>query len=147
MEDNDISFYRNEHQCMGTTFRSLPAPNPSQSNDTVLRILNLKLEASCTISASKVSSRLFIVESTARNKSLGIAKGPLKERKSTIADIGYFRRAIDHLEARRRLGRFRRYHSYLQEEVGTAINDVEGETQQLDLLKPDILICSLYLSV
>lgn len=132
---------------MGTTFRSLPDPNPSQSNDTVLRILNLKLEASCTISASKASSRLFLVESTARNKSPGIAKGALKERKSTVADVGHFQRATDYLEARRRLGRFRRYHSHLQEEVGTAINDIEGETRPLDLLKPGTLMCSLYLLV
>jgi hypothetical protein len=149
MEDDGISFYSHEHQCnLATTFRSLPDINPIQSNDTVLRILNLKLEASCTTSASKASSRLFLIESTALNESPEIAKGALKERKSTITDVGYFWRAMDYLEARRRLGRFRRYHSHLQEEeVGTAINDIEGETRPLDLFKPDILMCGLYLSI
>jgi hypothetical protein len=147
-EDDGISFYSHKHQCsVSTTFHSLPNPNPSQSDDTVLRILNLKLEASCTTSASKASSRLFLVENTARNKSPGIAKGALKEGKSTITDVGYFWRAMDYLEARCRLGRFQRYHSHLQEEVGTAIKDIEGETRPLDLLKPGVLMCSLYLSV
>jgi hypothetical protein len=55
---------------------------------------------------------------------------------------------MHYLEARRRLHRFRRYHSHLQEEgVGTTIKDIEGDSRHFDLLKPDLLVCSLYLSV
>jgi hypothetical protein len=149
MADDGISFYSQEHQCnLATTFRSLPDPNFIQSNDTVLRILNLKLEASCTTSASKTSSRLFLIESTARNKLSENPKGLLKERKSTSAGVDYFRSALEYLEARRRLDRFRRYYSHLQEdEIGTGINDIEGETRPLELWRPDILMCSLYLSI
>jgi hypothetical protein len=133
-----MDFYSHEHQCsLATTFHSVPDPIFSQSNDTVLRTINLKLEASCTKSASKASSRLFLVDSTA-------AKGALKERRVATADVSYFRRAIHHLEARRSLGRFRRYYNHLQEEeAGTTTNDLAGESRSLDLSKLDILVCSL----
>lgn len=148
--DGGISFYNQEHQCsVSTTFRSLPDPNPRQNNDTVLDVLRLKVEASCTVSASEASSRLFLIDSTARVKSSGIAKrGTPKDKTAIVASFGFFRRAMDHLEARRRLSYFRRYHGHLQEEaVGTLINDIEGEARLLDIFKPDILICSLYISV
>lgn len=134
---------------MATTFRSVPDPTIRESNDTVLRVLNLKLEASCTTSASTGSSRLFLVESTTRDELLGGAKRISKWETSTTSDISYFRRAVDNFEARRRLSRFRRYHSYLQEEdeVGTTLKDIEGQSRSLDLAKPDVLVCTLYLSV
>jgi hypothetical protein len=103
----------------------------------MLRILNLKPEVNCTTSASRASSQLFLIEKTARNKSPEFTKGALERSKSTIVDVGYFRRAMAYFEARRRLGRFRRYHSHLQEEeVGPAINDIAVETRTLDLLLP-----------
>lgn len=71
-----------------------------------------------------------------------------KDKTATVANVGFFRRAMKHLEARRRLSRFRRYRSHLQEEtVGALVNHIEGEARLLHLLKPDMLICSLYLSV
>jgi hypothetical protein len=143
IEDDSISFYSHENvHSLGTTFRSVPDPNPSQSNNTVLRILNLKIKA---------SSRLFLVKSpTARNhKSPGIANGTLRERKSpSITNIGYFRGAMQYLDARRRLGRFRKYHSHLQEEeTGRVVIDLGEKKRPLDFWKPDILICNLYLIV
>ncbi|CZR69155.1 uncharacterized protein PAC_19055 [Phialocephala subalpina] len=146
MEDDGITFYNHEHQCsLGSTFRSVPDPEHIQSNDTMLRILNLKLEASCTASASEASSRLFLVESTSRVETPGSAKGPSNQGQSLTN--GWFRRAVHYLQARRRLDRVRKYHGHLQDEVGTAINDIGGKTRPLDLWKPDILMCILYLLV
>lgn len=147
MEDGGIALYSHEHKCsLATTFRSLPELDARQTNDTVLRILNLKLEASCTTSASKASSRLFLIESTARTKLPVIKEGALQKRSSEMAGVGYFRRAVDYIAARRRLGYFRTHHGHLQE-VGTSIRDIEGDTRFLDLSKPDLLACSLYLSM
>jgi hypothetical protein len=147
MEDNGISFYSQKYQCsLATTFRSLPEPDSSQRNDTVLRILNLKLEASCTTSANEASSRLFLVDSTTATIIPAVANGALQGRKFDIINSGYFWRTVDYLAARHRLGHFRRYHSHLQE-FETTISDIEGDTRSLDLSKPDILTCSLYLSV
>ncbi|CZR50144.1 uncharacterized protein PAC_00016 [Phialocephala subalpina] len=110
MENDGISFYSHEHACsLGTTFRSVPDPTSSQSNDTVLGILNLKLEASCTASAGQAGSRMFLVDSTIarKNKSSGIPnRAPEESKFPTITYIGYFRRAMHYLDARRRLGRF-----------------------------------------
>lgn len=145
MEDKGVILYSHEHQCsLATTFRSLPDPY-GPSNDTVLRTLNLKLEASCTVSASQTSSRLFVVESIAYDRAPSIAKEPSKAREPTFTNMGYFWRAMDYLKARRRLSRFRRYYSHLQDELETVRDAIEGETPLLDLRKPDVLMCSLYL--
>jgi hypothetical protein len=65
--DDGISFYNHEHRCSAmTTFRSLPDPNPRQHNDTVLDVLHLKVEGSCTVTASEASSRFLRIDDTAR---------------------------------------------------------------------------------
>jgi len=144
MEDNGIAFYSHEYQCsLATTFRSLHDPATSQSNGTVLRILNLKLEASCTMSASEASSRLFLIETTASNEVPAMAKGAMQAGNADIVSLGYVRRAVDYLAARHRLGRFKKHHGHLQED---GVSDVEGETQPMGLSRPELLACSLYLS-
>jgi hypothetical protein len=113
----------------------------------VLRILNIKLEASCTTSANEASSRLFLVETTFQHKSFGNGKEALNKR-PTAVDIGYFSRAMDYFQARRSLGHFRRYHSHLQEEeIGAVITEIEGDTRPLDILKLDVFACSVYVLI
>ncbi|KAH7409726.1 hypothetical protein BKA64DRAFT_405695 [Cadophora sp. MPI-SDFR-AT-0126] len=146
--DDGISFYNEENQCtLATTFRSVPDSKLSLGNDTALRVLGLKLEASCTTQASQTSSKLSIVESP----TLGQApksKASGANREPTIASVSYWRRGLHYFEARNRLGRFRKYHSHLQEEaLGTLIDAIEGETRSLDPAKPDVAICILYLAV
>ena len=149
MTDDGISLYNPKNQCnLATTFRSIPGPEIRSSNDTVLHVLDLKIEASCTISASEVSSRLFLIESMASEDLPRAANGALKERKSTIANVGFVWRAVEMLDARRRLGRFRRNHSHLQEEeIGLDINEIEGKARPFDLSRSEIIMCSLYLLV
>jgi hypothetical protein len=144
-----IEVYSQQHRCsLATTFRSLPDPNILRSNDTVLRTLNLKLETSCTTSASPASARLFLVESKAPKNSRRIAENTQQEKSFADIAVDHFQCARDYFEARDRLWRFRKYHAHLQEEaVGTVINGVEGEAQTFDLWKLGILLCSLHLAI
>ena len=144
-KDEGIAFFSPEHQCsLATTFRSLPGPDLSRSNDTVLRILNLKLEASCTTSASAASSRLFLIESASQTELPPILGETSYKKPSGIAAFGCFWRGLHYFQARRRLASFRRHYGHLQD-GRTVASDVEGETCSLDPSKPDVLACCLYL--
>ncbi|KAF4943411.1 hypothetical protein FGADI_13438 [Fusarium gaditjirri] len=141
-----VNFYNPSLKCdLASTFRSLPHSEPARGNDTVLRLLDLRLEASCTVGASESSSRLYTIESFARHQSQkAVQKGP-DENQQTVVNVGAFRRAIEYHLARRRLASFRNHHSQLQEEaIGTGINEVQGMSRPFDLSKPDIVICGFY---
>lgn len=68
-----VAIGNEKHQCsLTTTIRSLPEPNNNRSNDTMLHVLNLKLEENCTRGASDscsqlVCSQLGVVESAAHH--------------------------------------------------------------------------------
>lgn len=146
-DQGSVTFYNPTLECdLASTFRSLPHSEHTQSNDTVLRVLGLRLEASCTVGASELSSRLYAVDSSTRHQSHKALQNGLGERQPSINNVGAFRRAIEYHLARRRLTRFRNYHSQLQEEaIGTEINEVQGISRPFDLSRPEIAICSFYL--
>ncbi|KAH7182080.1 hypothetical protein DER46DRAFT_568658 [Fusarium sp. MPI-SDFR-AT-0072] len=79
-----------------TMYRSIPSSEATQSNDTVIRVLDLKLEASCTINASGSSSRLFLIENTAGTT---LPKAP-KGGKPIIDTGGVFRGGMEYWMAR-----------------------------------------------
>lgn len=140
-----IGLYSARHQCnLATTFRSIPCSELTQSNDTVLRVLDLKLEASCTIDASRSSSTLFLIETTAARE---LHKAQKKTRPNTDTSK-ILRQAVEYFLARRRLAHFRRFHGHLQQDsVGTNIYELEGTSRSLEFSKPDIVMCSLYLAL
>ncbi|KAK0112619.1 hypothetical protein ONS95_014362 [Cadophora gregata] len=146
--DDGIRLYNDESKCgLATTFRSVPDSKLSLGNDTALRVMDLKLEASCNTQASPASSKMFLIESSTLGQGRK-SKVSLADKESAIAAVSYWRRGMHYFEARSRLARFRQYHSHLQEEaLGTSINALEGETPSLDLSKPEVAICVLYITV
>lgn len=128
-----FAMYNSEHKChLASTFRALPDFTASYTNDTIITTLHLKLETSCTKSASVASSRLFVIDQLTERHS---------QRKEASRDstTGILMRAIDYFEARKRLAAFRRrtttYQEHLQGTTDWSWNQAGG------------LMCMLYLTL
>jgi hypothetical protein len=142
-----LTFFSPEHQCsLATTFRSLPESDLGRNDDTVLRTMNLKLEASCTASASAASSRLHLIEVASHPRPPIRSEETLYEIDLGIAAVRCFWQGVHHFQARSRLSNLRHYYSHLQGD-GTHPSGIEGQTQSLDLSKPEILACCSYLLI
>ncbi|SMR52270.1 unnamed protein product [Zymoseptoria tritici ST99CH_3D1] len=85
--DREIAFYNLSHECtLATTFRSIPEAIEQKTNDTVQLFMNLKVEASCTKSASSASSRMFLIETALRSK-LTVRPAPQKTRRVCLRTL------------------------------------------------------------
>lgn len=61
--DDGCRLWHPKHNCyLASTFRTFPDYNGVRGNDTITNTINLELEASCTVGANELSSRIYLIE-------------------------------------------------------------------------------------
>ena len=105
----------------------------------------MKLEASCTSSASSASSRLFIIDAKPGGHSVATPTGQANSFALIRKAYRHFVRGLQYYQARHRLATFRKHHEHLQD-IGVSLHEVEGRQKTLDLDKLEVLLCCLYVT-
>jgi hypothetical protein len=144
--DDGVTFHNVKHSCsLATTFRSLPSPR--RTNDTLSRVMNLELEASCTSDASSASSRVYMIDAMPSNPRPSAppdaGRTPVPQRIQACLQL-LLLRSMQHLQARRQLSKFRHYHAVLQDS-GLPPLLTEGRRVYFDILEMSGLVMALFL--